>query len=50
MERKDALLAKELIDVVLNYLRRYPGTPFSDIYAALNYVHIIMRTAEELPN
>ena len=50
MERKDALLAKELIDAVLNYLRRYPGTPFSDIYAALNYVHVIMRTAEELPN
>jgi len=50
MERRDAQLAKELVDAVLNYLRRYPGTPFSDIYTALNYVHILMRTAEELPN
>jgi hypothetical protein len=50
VEREDAQLAKELVDAVLNYLRRYPGTPFSDIYTALNYVHIIMRTAEGLPN
>ncbi len=48
-EQNDVQLAKELIDAVLNYLKRYPGTPFSDIYSALNYVHTLMRTADELP-
>jgi hypothetical protein len=31
-ELNDVQLAKELIDIVLNYLKRYPGTPFSYIY------------------
>jgi hypothetical protein len=48
-EQNDVQLAKELIDAVLNYLKRHPGTPFSDIYSALNYVHTLMRTADELP-
>jgi hypothetical protein len=48
-EQNDVQLAKELIDAVLNYLKRYPGTPFSDIYSALKYVHTLMRTADELP-
>ncbi len=48
-QQQEVQLAKELIDAVLNYLKRYPGTPFSDIYSALNYVYTLMRTADELP-